>query len=834
MGTLLSSSKKFESFVFDESAEEEDTRWKSPSFKKKLKSKFNYSPVDNYTFLEAGSVSKGKKARNETVIVDDADDTAKERIVRSDTALQSSSSDHTSKNLSKSSCHDPCTSYAQESKNASSSQKTATDRKEPDRSQKFRLTQSELVSIISDDDDDNLSRMSSNDFAEAAGSSGDPIPGQDKISSHEMVAKLSFFCNFGRLYVSEKAGARDSLILEWKTADIISIESRWSDTSETANICIRIKSEQPKVVTSGQNSGILEIEFSVCEPDLVSTQDKIKSLDAQYMEKWDVDLDSYESFEGITYLEGECDSILISKRDFQLLQPEKFINDTIVDFYVEKLADFDENRSQSIDAKGAFQRVRKWTKKLNIFQMDYIFIPVNFRLHWSLIVICHPGEVVNFADDELESSLKVPCILHLDSIKGSHRGLENCIRCYLWEEWKERNNDTAEDRFTKFKNLRFLRVEAPQQQNSYDCALFMLHYMELFVKQAPIYFSPLNNFIDKDWFYPIEASLKRARIKRMIFELAKTNVQHGSSPGCNGKSSYELKDEDEDDDEADVEILLETCNTKETNCENTSRDDAPIMVEPLRSEPVNDDGMDINYMDNNINEEGVQSHCEEFSGSGDNEQDLKQMVLYDPSIDVSPIRRFIHGFSAKLNVGTEKRDIVFIEVIYQGGKLGSTLTYIGKFNIYFLACTTDCICTLLIVFSKQEIDVTEDTNNQEGVTRPPETNNIDPIVTCINKSLNSLQLRENATPPGDDDVHEALMVEDTDDDSDDDVRETCVLEDDSDSDDEPQFLLGIGPDYQKPTTSIKKDVAGNSSNLAVSKRRSHVEAPAPKRYKVWF
>nr|GEU63609.1 probable ubiquitin-like-specific protease 2B isoform X1 [Tanacetum cinerariifolium] len=809
MGTLLSSSKKFDSFVFDESAEEEDTSWK-----KKLKSKFNYSPVDNYTFLEAfagESVSKGKKARNETVIVD-VDDTVKERIVRSDTALQSSSLNHTSKNLSKSICHDPCTSYVQESKNASSSQNTATDRKEPDRSQKFRLTDSELVSIISDDDDDNLSRMSSNDFSEAAGSSGDPIPGQDEISSHEMgpnvvvnpehvayggncyqVAKLSFFCNFGRLYVSEKAGARDSLILEWKTADIISIESRWLDTPETANICIRIKSEQPKVVTSGQNSGILEVDFSVFDSDWVSTQDKIKSLDAQYMEKWDVDLDSYESFEGITYLEGECDSILISKRDFQLLQPEKFINDTIVDFYVEhlkkikpadarvhffnsfffrKLADFDENRSQSIDAKGAFQRVRKWTKKLNIFQMDYIFIPVNFRLHWSLIVICHPGEVVNFADDESESSLKVPCILHLDSIKGSHRGLEYCIRCYLWEEWKERNNDTAEDRFTKFKNLRFLRVEAPQQQNSYDCALFMLHYMELFVKQAPIYFSPLNNFIDKDWFYPIEASLKRARIKRMIFELAKTNVLHGSSPGCNAKSSYELKDED--DDEADVEILLETCNTKETNCENTSRDNAPIMVEPLRSEPINDDDVDINYMDNNINEEGVQSHCEEFSGSGDNEQDLKQMVLYDPSIDVSRIR---------------------------------------------------------------EIDVTEhieDTNNQEGVTRPPETNNIDPIVTYINKSLNSLQLRENATPSGDDEVHETLMVEDTDDGSDDDVRETCVLEDDSESDDEAQFLLGIGPSFQEPTTSIKKVVAGNSSNLAVSKRRSHVEAPAPKRYKAFF
>lgn len=43
-------------------------------------------------------------------------------------------------------------------------------------------------------------------------------------------AKLLFFCSFGRLYVSEKAGAMEYLILEWKTVDIISIESRWSDT----------------------------------------------------------------------------------------------------------------------------------------------------------------------------------------------------------------------------------------------------------------------------------------------------------------------------------------------------------------------------------------------------------------------------------------------------------------------------------------------------------------------------------------------------------------------------------------------------------------------------
>lgn len=54
MGTLLST-KKFDTFVFDESAEEEEntTRWKSLSLKKKSKSKLTHPVVNNYDFLKA-------------------------------------------------------------------------------------------------------------------------------------------------------------------------------------------------------------------------------------------------------------------------------------------------------------------------------------------------------------------------------------------------------------------------------------------------------------------------------------------------------------------------------------------------------------------------------------------------------------------------------------------------------------------------------------------------------------------------------------------------------------------------------------------------------------
>lgn len=41
-----------------------------------------------------------------------------------------------------------------------------------------------------------------------------------------------------------------------------------------------------------------------------------------------------EPFEEIVYPKGDPDAVSISQRDIELLQPETFINDTIIDFYI--------------------------------------------------------------------------------------------------------------------------------------------------------------------------------------------------------------------------------------------------------------------------------------------------------------------------------------------------------------------------------------------------------------------------------------------------------------------------------------------------------------------
>ena len=38
-------------------------------------------------------------------------------------------------------------------------------------------------------------------------------------------------------------------------------------------------------------------------------------------------------------------------------------------------------------------RVQKWTKNVNIFQKDFIVIPINEHAHWFLAIICFPGLV---------------------------------------------------------------------------------------------------------------------------------------------------------------------------------------------------------------------------------------------------------------------------------------------------------------------------------------------------------------------------------------------------------------------------------------------------------
>ncbi|KAF5739784.1 ubiquitin-like-specific protease 2B isoform X1 [Tripterygium wilfordii] len=385
--------------------------------------------------------------------------------------------------------------------------------------------------------------------------------------------------------------------------DIIDIKSQHIQRFGPLMVKLCIFSRDTEQVDNGHDtSGVEEVQFAIFDPSWSNKQEKIIASNEKYSAIWDVeqyidvttDGDDFvreghyfpnfdEAFEDVVYPEGDADAVSLNKSDVDLLQPETFVNDTIIDFYIKylknqipdkekhrfhffnsfyfrKLADMDKDPSSASDGKAAFLRVRKWTRKMDIFGKDYIFIPVNFNLHWSLLVICHPGDVADFKAEGLAKSPRIPCILHMDSIKGTHTGLKNLIQSYLWEEWKERRKESSEAIYSKFLNLRFVPLELPQQENSFDCGLFLLHYLELFLAEAPSNFSPFKitkfcKFLNGDWFPPAEASLKRTSIQRLIFGVLEKRSQEVSSAECSDEPHHSEVCERE----TGVELLSKRC-----------------------------------------------------------------------------------------------------------------------------------------------------------------------------------------------------------------------------------------------------------------------------------
>ncbi|XP_043078253.1 sentrin-specific protease 7-like [Puntigrus tetrazona] len=125
--------------------------------------------------------------------------------------------------------------------------------------------------------------------------------------------------------------------------------------------------------------------------------------------------------------------ITVTTEDLECLKDGEFLNDVIIDFYLKYLllerADKDvaershifssffykqltrKNASCPEDSGSTpsqvrrHQRVRTWTRHVDIFDKDFLFVPVNQEAHWYLVVICFPG-------------LEVPRFVRRDGLEG--------------------------------------------------------------------------------------------------------------------------------------------------------------------------------------------------------------------------------------------------------------------------------------------------------------------------------------------------------------------------------------------------------------------------------
>ncbi|KAI8583744.1 hypothetical protein K450DRAFT_196016 [Umbelopsis ramanniana AG] len=118
--------------------------------------------------------------------------------------------------------------------------------------------------------------------------------------------------------------------------------------------------------------------------------------------------------------------ITVSKADEARLDDGEFLNDNIIDFYMKWILDQLHNRDPELakqvhifnsffykrltqrnrnsrKEETVYDRVKKWTAKMNLFDKSYVFIPINENWHWYLAIICNlkkmiPPDVIGSED----------------------------------------------------------------------------------------------------------------------------------------------------------------------------------------------------------------------------------------------------------------------------------------------------------------------------------------------------------------------------------------------------------------------------------------------------
>uniref|UniRef100_A0A0D9V5E7 Ubiquitin-like protease family profile domain-containing protein n=1 Tax=Leersia perrieri TaxID=77586 RepID=A0A0D9V5E7_9ORYZ len=282
----------------------------------------------------------------------------------------------------------------------------------------------------------------------------------------------------------------------------------------------------------------------------------------------------------------DMETVELTYSDIKCLEPEEYLKSPVINFYMQYLRKsrtrgdlymfntyFYSKLEEALSRVGdhddsQFSKLRRWWKSVDIFQQPYIILPIHGKMHWSLIIICMPAK-----DTECG-----PMILHLDSL-GLHSSQEvfDVIerytitldtlqekKSYLKAEWQHLQNDSSyiipfPGRIWSHlsENIYKAKVEVPSQPNEYDCGIFMLHYIERFIHEAPERLTKKNlegltrkNFrmFGHKWFDPRETSGLRDRIRTLVFDAFESARMDDELSQSEPHSDDHTGDEDKDGD----------------------------------------------------------------------------------------------------------------------------------------------------------------------------------------------------------------------------------------------------------------------------------------------
>ncbi|MED6187376.1 hypothetical protein PIB30_075830 [Stylosanthes scabra] len=186
----------------------------------------------------------------------------------------------------------------------------------------------------------------------------------------------------------------------------------------------------------------------------------------------------------------EESNIEISGEKFQCLRPGAWLNDEVINLYLELLKEREKREPQRflkchffntffykklISGRSGydFKSVRRWTtqRKLGygLIECDKIFVPIHKEIHWCLAII-------NKKDEKFQ---------YLDSLKGMDNQVLKVLARYYVDEVKDK---TGKDIDVSSWEKEFID-DLPEQENGYDCGVFMIKYADFYSRGLGLCFN---------------------------------------------------------------------------------------------------------------------------------------------------------------------------------------------------------------------------------------------------------------------------------------------------------------------------------------------------------
>ncbi|KAF9341388.1 hypothetical protein BGZ91_008892 [Linnemannia elongata] len=260
-------------------------------------------------------------------------------------------------------------------------------------------------------------------------------------------------------------------------------------------------------------------------------------------------------------------SIAVHIEDLARLFESDFLNDILIEFGLKYIYEGLEKRNPELAKRtyifnsffyqrlidkpaagmSAYDAVKSWTNKIDLFAMDFIVVPICEKAHWYLAIITYPGLLLKEDSDDQswtnsnESSIAAspmpspardstsgspagsPVLTSvtesMDSLAGSTKDL---LRIKGEHGIDQDAPDKTESATGRPKRIPRSIVPPPKQHNMSDCGLYLLHFAEVFLKSPhKLLDAIVNNKPEVEQYWKAdELPNKREYYRDVVMQLA--------------------------------------------------------------------------------------------------------------------------------------------------------------------------------------------------------------------------------------------------------------------------------------------------------------------------